>query len=474
MAPEAPADTAGPSSPPPRLPEGWLAQWEGVQRKWYFVQRTTGKSQWEIPTEPVLLTPSTTPTPLGPGPSQAPNSNQTGNSSRAVETGDTKADRNRSAADIARVSSSGNSPLHGGLENPLHGSAGVLGPYSNQTGQRLPGAYAQHPPGNDGGYGSGPLQHGHATQMNGAQPVFYSMPGHPGYQNAPQHLNQGMPGAAWGNAAAAFQGHSGFDQGYHSEPFQGFSTGPLPPSWNERHTPQGQMTGQMTGQMAGIVISQPQWQSESQSNQSNGLGDHVPINAHSSTLSQPFFGPYSSHNGTGQSPREFPSRSSDPSLPREGHPAQASMDSFSGHSPQSMADQATSGHKYGVSRSHPQHPSTDPALQGFSPLQHAQAQYQQQYMIRNQAGPGINHQSQQSQQGNIPQYQNPLGHIGSNNYIPQQQFGHPGGPTGFSETAYQTPYSQSGHAPGTTRQAPFESQFVSGPWTSTPPNSGPP
>jgi hypothetical protein len=35
-------------------------------------------------------------------------------------------------------------------------------------------------------------------------------------------------------------------------------------------------------------------------------------------------------------------------------------------------------------------------------------------------------------------------------------------------------YSQSGHAPAASRQAHFEPQFVSGPWNSTPPNSGPP
>lgn len=88
MAQDAPQDSAGPSSPPPQLPDGWsvfflssrrdtltylrLAQWEGVSRKWYFVQRATGKSQWEIPTEPVILTPSTTPGSIGAGPTQAP------------------------------------------------------------------------------------------------------------------------------------------------------------------------------------------------------------------------------------------------------------------------------------------------------------------------------------------------------------------------------------------------------------------
>ncbi|KAK5800107.1 hypothetical protein VI817_002319 [Penicillium citrinum] len=34
--------------------------------------RATGKSQWEIPTEPVVLTPSTTPTSIGTGPTYPP------------------------------------------------------------------------------------------------------------------------------------------------------------------------------------------------------------------------------------------------------------------------------------------------------------------------------------------------------------------------------------------------------------------
>jgi hypothetical protein len=59
---------AGPSSPgsegptfaPPPLPAGWIAQWDASSRKYYFVQLSTGASQWETPTEaaPVGGTPS--------------------------------------------------------------------------------------------------------------------------------------------------------------------------------------------------------------------------------------------------------------------------------------------------------------------------------------------------------------------------------------------------------------------------------
>jgi hypothetical protein len=40
----------GPSYAPPPLPEGWIAQWDGMPRKYYFVQLSNGASQWEIPT----------------------------------------------------------------------------------------------------------------------------------------------------------------------------------------------------------------------------------------------------------------------------------------------------------------------------------------------------------------------------------------------------------------------------------------
>jgi len=49
---------AGPASPnegptfePPHLPPGWIAQWDGASKKYYFVQLSTGVSQWEVPTD---------------------------------------------------------------------------------------------------------------------------------------------------------------------------------------------------------------------------------------------------------------------------------------------------------------------------------------------------------------------------------------------------------------------------------------
>jgi hypothetical protein len=50
----------GPTFAPPQLPPGWIAQWDGTSKKYYFVQLSTGVSQWDTPTDaaPVGGTPS--------------------------------------------------------------------------------------------------------------------------------------------------------------------------------------------------------------------------------------------------------------------------------------------------------------------------------------------------------------------------------------------------------------------------------
>ena len=55
----------GPSYAPPPLPEGWIAQWDGMSRKYYFVQLSTGASQWDTPTHPAPTDPTPQATPQG-------------------------------------------------------------------------------------------------------------------------------------------------------------------------------------------------------------------------------------------------------------------------------------------------------------------------------------------------------------------------------------------------------------------------
>jgi hypothetical protein len=53
----------GPSYGPPSLPQGWIPQWDGMSKRYYFVQLSTGQSQWEMPTQPAptVGTPTATP-----------------------------------------------------------------------------------------------------------------------------------------------------------------------------------------------------------------------------------------------------------------------------------------------------------------------------------------------------------------------------------------------------------------------------
>ncbi|KAF2640751.1 hypothetical protein P280DRAFT_469456 [Massarina eburnea CBS 473.64] len=42
---------SGPTDPIlPKLPAGWIAQWDNSSRKYYYVQISTGVSQWDLPT----------------------------------------------------------------------------------------------------------------------------------------------------------------------------------------------------------------------------------------------------------------------------------------------------------------------------------------------------------------------------------------------------------------------------------------
>lgn len=51
MTPPASPGGEGPTQAPPHLPPGWIAQWDANSKKYYYVQLSTGVSQWDIPTD---------------------------------------------------------------------------------------------------------------------------------------------------------------------------------------------------------------------------------------------------------------------------------------------------------------------------------------------------------------------------------------------------------------------------------------
>ncbi|BDD55863.1 hypothetical protein MAP00_001347 [Monascus purpureus] len=276
MALNAPADSAGPSSPPPPLPEGWIAQWEGVSRKWYFVQRTTGKSQWEIPTEPVL-TPSTTPTSTGTGPSRAPSSRPdmkfnprpgewpvATSADEAYYPGATKGPGLSSFFS----SSQGNDPL-GGLTQITLGMLGRLGNHNTATGQHGMMAQQTHTQQNPFGYSSA-VQSGPYT---GAAPEY-----HPPGQTALGHnvasaTSTAMPTSSQPNSGPTQQLGSVSQGGMPSQfvqpvqPLQShgqFQSAPTPPSGLGAQQPNAApaTTQAAMPQVSSNIYhpSQPQWQ----------------------------------------------------------------------------------------------------------------------------------------------------------------------------------------------------------------------
>lgn len=58
---------APPTPPPPKVPEGWKAQWNDQYKEWFYVNIYTKKSQWDKPTEPIYAPPGDD-APAGPPP----------------------------------------------------------------------------------------------------------------------------------------------------------------------------------------------------------------------------------------------------------------------------------------------------------------------------------------------------------------------------------------------------------------------
>lgn len=47
--------------PPPALPDGWVALWDEEYKRYYFANKVTGVTQWEVPTSPATTRPSLNP-----------------------------------------------------------------------------------------------------------------------------------------------------------------------------------------------------------------------------------------------------------------------------------------------------------------------------------------------------------------------------------------------------------------------------
>ncbi|KAJ5290651.1 uncharacterized protein N7443_010904 [Penicillium atrosanguineum] len=483
MARDAPADTAGPSSPPPQLPEGWLAQWEGVQRKWYYVQRTTGKSQWEIPTEPVVLTPSTTPISIGTGPSQAPPSRPSTNSPQ-VRQENTLAERIGSLADGARISSSMDAQLNAQSQNPPHGSS-ETGWYTNQLGQHFLYHHGQRLVPGHGGYNAESQQRGYSQNTGMGPTGAYS--NHPQQVMGQQAFGQPYLRTHWVGNGDGAQGQSGsYNLDHTNNPYQGHAPGPIP---FRQQSAQGAAAGHLPNPGSEHRPSEPAWQVSHQPVLSNPGSQWTG----SSNLPQLYFGSQYTPQAMGSSTSNMAPQSShfsnplnlsgEPSDGRTGpEPMHGSFNTHSGGQLQSPMGYPLDGsHSQQVASFYQQGFSDQAAgahsAQGYqSQPSSAHGQYHSTSMARAQSGPGfgaLGFPAVPDTHGNSHQYQNPLVQVGAQQYLPQQQADHLGATHQYHPGPPTVQQGQRSGAPASSRIATSDPQFISGPWaSSTPPSSG--
>lgn len=133
-----------------------LAQWESRHQRWYYVQRATGESQWEVPTEPFIPTPTSTPHSMAsPGPYEAPRASLPPSDAEAIiELMDVRSGKNRwsngGSYPVCPLDSDTHFIVYRCIanitqnNNPYENSQGS--PFSAQTQQRTPVAGASGVP----------------------------------------------------------------------------------------------------------------------------------------------------------------------------------------------------------------------------------------------------------------------------------------------------------------------------------------
>lgn len=144
----------------PSVPDGWVAQWNSQYQRWFYVDRSTGRSQWEHPAPPAPEGP-----PVGPRPGDEPAG---GDGTRSVGGPGSQASGyyGGSPAPSGYGQPGYGSPAPGGYGQPGYGSPapgyGSPSPYGQpgygQSGYDQSRAY--------GGYPQGPYGHGNEQKKS--------------------------------------------------------------------------------------------------------------------------------------------------------------------------------------------------------------------------------------------------------------------------------------------------------------------
>ncbi|KAK9783944.1 hypothetical protein AB5N19_09885 [Seiridium cardinale] len=267
MAGPASPGTEGPTFEPPQLPPGWIAQWDGASKKYYFVSISTGVSQWETPNS---AAPGGTPAqqqehPYGvPKPELIthPDGTQTvrhadgrmepvlppGDGTRGVggETGDRSIGSFASNMLMNQISGghgkqSNNSGGHG--SSPLGGIAGQL--LGGLSGSNSHGNSQSNSHSSGGNNGAGKLVGALASSLfsSGGKTEHQQPQNYHGGQSSTPQQSGGFAGSVMGGVANMFGGSQGHSKnqnyGYSNAGQSGGYTGQAPPT---SYQPSGQST----------------------------------------------------------------------------------------------------------------------------------------------------------------------------------------------------------------------------------------
>ncbi|KAI4171243.1 MAG: hypothetical protein LQ343_004449 [Gyalolechia ehrenbergii] len=234
------SDYAPPSGPPPpRVPEGWKAQWNEQYQEWFYVNLHTKVSQWELPTQPAYPSSPTgapsgpPPTYTGSGPSLQPEKqlhsnnpysapqNPDYNNASNIDSDAAYAARLQAEEDERARTATGR-PTSRGAADTYYGSQaqqqaqqpqppGLQGNYPGAPGQQ--GSYDQHelPPREQKSKGLGGLLSKLSGKASGGGSSSHGYPSHGGGGFMPQ-----QPGFGGGGYPPQQPGYGGYppQQGY--------------------------------------------------------------------------------------------------------------------------------------------------------------------------------------------------------------------------------------------------------------------
>ncbi|KAH8194078.1 hypothetical protein TruAng_011759 [Truncatella angustata] len=263
MAGPASPGTEGPTFEPPQLPPGWIAQWDGSSKKYYFVSISTGVSQWDTPREAAATGTPAQPQehPYGvPRPEiiTHPDGTQTvrhadgrmepvlppGDGTRGVGGGTGDRSIGSFATNMLMNQISGGKQSHnsGNSSSPLSGIAGQL--MGGLTGSSSHGSSQGNSHGSSSNNGAGKLVGALASSLfsSGGKTEHQQPQNYHGGQTSTPQQSGGFAGSVMGGVANMFggsPGQSSQNYGYSNAGQSGGYSGQAPPT---SYQPSGQST----------------------------------------------------------------------------------------------------------------------------------------------------------------------------------------------------------------------------------------